>query len=172
MHVYPTPRLVLPWYREPWLWFLLTGPFLVVVASMVTLWLAVVTADGLVADDYYGEGQAINQRLARESRARALGWTAQVSIRPSGRVELNLRGDPGARFPPSLVLYIAHPTLDGRDQRTILNHLTGGNYSGACAALLPGRWHLALEDSDHSWRLAGDWRGADADRSQPIGPLP
>ena len=32
---------VLPWYRHRWPWLLMLGPFVVVVAAAITLWLAV-----------------------------------------------------------------------------------------------------------------------------------
>jgi hypothetical protein len=50
-----------PWYREPWPWILMAGPFTVIVAGLFTAWLAVTRADPLVVDNYYKEGLAINQ---------------------------------------------------------------------------------------------------------------
>ena len=62
-----------PWYREPWPWIIMAGPAVVVVAGVVTAWIAFSGADGLVADDYYKQGLAINKVLAREQRAAFLG---------------------------------------------------------------------------------------------------
>ena len=62
----------LPWYREPWPWLLMAGPALVVVAGLTTAWIAVTHEDGLVADDYYKRGLAINQELRRDSAAVSL----------------------------------------------------------------------------------------------------
>jgi hypothetical protein len=39
-----------PWYREPRPWILMAGPAAAVVAGAVTLWLALASADGIVAD--------------------------------------------------------------------------------------------------------------------------
>ena len=61
-----------PWYREPWPWLLMAGPAAVVVAGFATLWLAVSSNDGLVADDYYKQGLAINQTLQREALTRGM----------------------------------------------------------------------------------------------------
>ena len=58
-----------PWYREPWPWILMAGPAIVVVAGLVTAFLAVTTSDGLVAEDYYRRGIEINRALTREERA-------------------------------------------------------------------------------------------------------
>ena len=38
------------WYQDRWPWFLIAGPALVVVASFVTLGLAIKSNDGVVAD--------------------------------------------------------------------------------------------------------------------------
>jgi hypothetical protein len=62
-----------PWYRQLWPWLLISGPATVLVAGAITMWIAFSTSDGLVADDYYKQGLAINKRLAREDAARARG---------------------------------------------------------------------------------------------------
>ena len=68
-----------PWYREPWPWLLMAGPAAVLVAGAATTWIAFASADGLVADDYYKQGLAINKRLGREHAAREGGISASVS---------------------------------------------------------------------------------------------
>jgi len=55
-----------PWWRFPLLWMVLAGPALVVVASFVTLWLAMRSPDPVVAEDYYRQGIEINKQLARD----------------------------------------------------------------------------------------------------------
>ena len=55
-----------PWYKERWPWILMAGPALVIVAGIITVWLAVISNDGLVSDDYYKQGLAVNQRLQRD----------------------------------------------------------------------------------------------------------
>ena len=59
----------LPWYRHRWPWLLLSGPAAVLAAGAVTAWIAFASADGLVAEDYYKQGMAINKVLAREEHA-------------------------------------------------------------------------------------------------------
>ncbi len=53
-----------PWWRFPLLWMVIAGPAVVVVASFVTLWLALRTPDPVVAPDYYRRGIEINKALA------------------------------------------------------------------------------------------------------------
>lgn len=40
-----------PWYREPWPWVLIAIPLLTILASAITLWLAVRHPDQIVVDE-------------------------------------------------------------------------------------------------------------------------
>lgn len=40
-----------PWYREPWPWVLIAIPALTIIASAITLWLAISRPDPLVLED-------------------------------------------------------------------------------------------------------------------------
>ena len=82
----------LPWYRQPWPWFLIALPAVAVVASTATAVLAVRSNDGVVAD-YYQRGLAINDELARSARAVELGLTVDVAaagLRAGDRVALRI----------------------------------------------------------------------------------
>jgi hypothetical protein len=147
-----------PWYREPWPWILMAGPAAVIVAGVVTVWLAVSSADGLVAEDYYKQGLAINRVIEREQAARQLGLTAQLEP-AAGRLLLSLSGASGAH-PPALFVQLAHATRAGHDLRLRLARVTDGRYEGALPPLPPGRWRVSIEDPQASWRIAGDWSGA------------
>jgi hypothetical protein len=48
-----------PWYKEPWPWILMAPPATAVLAGIATVWIAVASADGLVAEDYYKQGLAM-----------------------------------------------------------------------------------------------------------------
>lgn len=37
-----------PWYREPMMWLVVGGPLVVVVASLITVWIAVRNADAVL----------------------------------------------------------------------------------------------------------------------------
>jgi hypothetical protein len=67
-----------PWYKQRWPWLLMAGPIAVVIAGAVTVWLAVISNDGLVTDDYYKQGLAVNQTLQRDHQASSLGLEADV----------------------------------------------------------------------------------------------
>ena len=57
----------------------------------VTIWLAVSSSDGLVADDYYKRGLAINQELRRDQAALDLGIAAAIEAR-DGVLRVRLDG--------------------------------------------------------------------------------
>lgn len=58
-----------PWWTFGHVWLILAGPLVVVVASFVTLWMAIRTPDPVVAEDYYRKGIEINKSLDAEARA-------------------------------------------------------------------------------------------------------
>jgi len=147
-----------PWYREPWPWLLMAGPALVVAASMITLWLAVKSDDGLVVDDYYKRGLAINQTLQRDHTAVARGYRAHLTwgAAASGRMRVTLSG--AGTLPPALRLRIVHPTRAGLDQQVMLAAAGPGAYEAAVTAPRAGRWLVTIEDESRSWRLTGEWQ--------------
>ena len=55
-----------PWWRYGHVWLLISGPAAVVLAGLVTVWIAVRSPDPVVAQDYYRRGLEINQTLARQ----------------------------------------------------------------------------------------------------------
>lgn len=61
-----------PWWRFPFVWMVMAGPAVVVVASFVTLWLALRTPDPVVEADYYRRGIEINKALADKKLMPAL----------------------------------------------------------------------------------------------------
>ncbi|MDR2326646.1 MAG: FixH family protein [Acidovorax sp.] len=52
-----------PWWKFPHVWLVIAGPALVVVAGLVTFWIAVHNPDPVVDEDYYRKGIEINKTL-------------------------------------------------------------------------------------------------------------
>jgi len=142
-----------PWYREPWPWFLMSLPATAVVAGLTTVWIAVQSADGLVVGDYYKEGLAINQTLARDDAARAQALVATLKSE-DGVLMLTLAGHPKA-YSGELILTLAHPTHQGMDHTLTLHDAGGGHYRAVLPAMPAGKWHAQLVDAASTWRLAG-----------------
>jgi uncharacterized protein len=151
----------LAWYREPWPWILMSGPAAVVVAGLATAYLAVVSFDGLVADDYYRQGLGINRDIARGDRARALGVVAAVAFNGE-RSEVRVVLSPPTAAGTSLRLRLTHPTRAHEDQSIVLGALTPGVYDGFVEPLRHGRWRIAVEDPAGGWRVAGTWATGEA----------
>lgn len=146
-----------PWYKQRWPWLLMLGPALVIIAGIVTTWLAIISNDGLVTDDYYKEGLAVNQQIERDLEAARLGLHADLM-----RSELNLRlmlgSAQGAPLPDAVVLKLSHPTLAGQDQSVKMTPEGSGLYQGRLSAPVVGRWLVSIEDPAGGWRLQGEWK--------------
>jgi len=148
-----------PWYREPWPWLLMAGPLTAVIAGFVTLWLAIESDDGLVADDYYKQGLAINEVLHRDQLAARLGYEATLLFSfDQQRLRVTMHSDRDAALPGALRLRIVHPTRPGADQTIELPARGNDEFNGVMKPLGSGRWLLILEDVNRSWRLTGEMR--------------
>jgi len=52
-----------PWWKYGYVWYIIAGPFLVVVAGFITLYLAITRPDPVTDEDYYRKGIEINKTL-------------------------------------------------------------------------------------------------------------
>jgi hypothetical protein len=126
----------------------MSGPAAVILAGAATIWLAFASADGLVADDYYKRGLAINLVLAREDNARRLGVRASIEA-AQGRLRVTLAG----AAPEALFAQLAHATRAGHDVRLRLAPVAAGVYEAELPPLPAGRWSVVLEDPRREWRV-------------------
>jgi hypothetical protein len=149
------------WYREPWPWLLMAGPVAAVVGGIITAWIAITHQDGLVSEDYYKQGLAINRTLAKESAAAQAGISAQAQFSLDGlRVRVMANGL--AEDTKTLTLRLVHATMTGVDQSVTLSRDAGGWYDGTLAPMAAGKWQVLLEDGQGAWRVTGTWMpGAD-----------
>ena len=145
-----------PWYKQFWPWFLITFPALAVVAGIITIIIAVKSDDGLVKDDYYKAGLAINQMLESKQKARELNLNAQVSWdKLTQAINLKLSGAITTP-PPRLSLQLAHATRANHDQSlTLFLAPDKKSYSGRIGKVKTGNWILILEPENKSWRING-----------------
>jgi hypothetical protein len=135
----------------------MAAPAAAIVGGAVTIWLALASADGLVADDYYKQGLAINQVIGREQTAERLGIALRIERLPG---VLAARFVGGGAPPEALQVRLAHATRAGNDLRLRLAHRGGGVYESALPPLAAGHWRVVVEDPRREWRVAGDWSGA------------
>jgi len=145
-----------PWYKQFWPWFLITFPALAVVAGIATIILAVKSDDGLVNDNYYKEGLAINQKLGKKQRAHELNleanatWdelTQTITLKLSGKL---------TNLPPRLTMQLAHATRAKQDQSvTLFLSPDKKNYTARIDTVKQGDWILILEPEEQNWRING-----------------
>jgi len=146
-------KAAVPWYRQGWPWFLMALPATAVVAGIATAIIAIKSNDGLVVGDYYKQGLAIQQTMARGEEAARLGLEADVTL-SAEQVRVRLTSSKGATIPEALFLTITHPTRDHMDQSISLVGASG-EYTAQIQPLQTGRWHLLLEDESRAWRMTG-----------------
>ncbi len=150
---------VTPWYKQFWPWFLMSLLMLSITVSSTFAFLAVRSADGMVQEDYYEHGRAINMVLAKQDRAAELGLTASLRLDPmTSDVVLDLRG--GDEHPERLDLELIFPTKDDRDIELTLEHVRDGRYLGQAPDNLRYRWYLQVQPQSEApdWRLVGEAR--------------
>lgn len=150
-----------PWYRQFWPWFLIALPGTVVVASLVTLGIAIKHNDSVVRDNYYRDGLAINRELAASDRAREQQLNARLQWRDDGiEIELN---QPLADT--DLTLQLIHQLHARLDRRIELRPVAPDRYRAPARAPEMGQWQLVLSGGDPPWRLHGRFNAGAADRA-------
>lgn len=150
------PQTIPPWYKQFWPWFLLGLLLSSVAVSTTFLVLSIKSFDGMVQEDYYEQGRAINQEFAKQKLAMAMGLEATLNVDElTGDIRLHLLGE--AR-PERLYLNLIFPTQDDRDQEYVLEHMRDGHYVGQLPERQHYRWYVQVQPTqqDPEWRLMGE----------------
>jgi hypothetical protein len=144
------------WYKQFWPWFLIFFPAAAVVAGIATLILAIQSDDGLVKDDYYKAGLAINQTLERSLKAHELNLNAIIHLDLlTQTISLKLSGNL-SRPPARLTMQLAHTTRAKQDQTiTLFLAPDQQSYTGRIKKVKTGNWLTIIEPEEKSWRLNG-----------------
>jgi len=159
------------WYKQFWPWFLIFLPSSVVIASIITIILAVQGADSLVSDDYYKQGKLINKNLRKIEYAKKIGLTGGLSIK-NNHLQLNVNiKEKTIKLPPVLKMSFIHPASADKDLSITLiestdisstepNKIVGANYTSQKNAelvklLSQGAWYVRLLPLDKTWQLNG-----------------
>lgn len=147
----------LPWYKQFWPWFIISIPALTIVAAMITITIAVKTDDGLVVDDYYKEGLAINEDKQLKKKAAAMQLSAVLSLDQAGLIQAQLPENVSAL--PFLMLTLIHPGDASKDLELPLANVGDALFTSKDP--LTGtevNWHVAITPPDTDWKLSGRWR--------------
>ncbi len=144
-----------PWYRNPMVWLVISLPMTAVIAGITTIFIAANTEDGLVVDDYYKQGLAINEVIGHDRMAKELGLRAFVDANSqTGEIRLELSSAAAFEPPPELTFKLIHRTLSGQDQITSLSRIGGkAVYKGFIKPPInEGRWTIQILE-EQKWRL-------------------
>jgi hypothetical protein len=147
-----------PWYRHRWPWLIMMGPFLVVIAASYTGWIAFTRQDAMVVDDYYKQGNAINQDLRRDAAATNLGLSlnARYDV-ANGKVTGKLLSF-SQPIAGKIKILLAHATQPEKDIQLQAQLDPQGGFEAALPALDMGRWAVTVESEKRDWRLTGTWK--------------
>lgn len=123
---------------------------------MITINLAITDTDGLVKDDHYKQGLAINQNKARKRIAEDLGVEANGQIdADSGTITITLN-DAAIGNLEQLLVKMIHPTRAHNDMSILLNKIDVNTYTGNLThAMKPGYWWVRLSPKNDSWYIEG-----------------
>jgi hypothetical protein len=146
-----------PWYRQPWLWFLLVFPAASIVYCAIAITISLNMDNSLVTDDWSKEGRGINMSIARDEKAVDLGMEAQIDFNQRN-VTINLSTVDGPADFPYLVLNLFHPTLSDQDRTVQFKQIAPGIFAGKLHEDIEGRWYYDLRGPANEWRLKGETR--------------
>lgn len=150
----------LPWYRHALVWMIIAIPLSAVLAGFATFYLAVTTDDGLVADDYYKQGLAINVQIERQVVAKQLGVSADIKIESkTGFINVDLDKGRLEDYPSPLTLALKHASNEQKDRVIQVQHGLDNHYVGYVKdGVHEGVWHIELSnqnlEAEKQWRLA------------------
>lgn len=146
-----------PWYKQPWLWFILTPIIAVVIYGTFFLYLSIVTHDGIVKDDMYKVARGHFVDKSQSQAAKELGVEGSLALdNVTGDLMLNFTSNQTEK-PAFLNLSIIHPTHQQYDQRILLKHIDGtSSFTGNLKHTLKGKRYLILEDDSSQWNLRAE----------------
>lgn len=69
MHATQTSAPARPWWREPWPWLLMAGPFVAIIGCGVTIWLAASHPDAVIHDNVVRRGLVVEKPAPAHAHA-------------------------------------------------------------------------------------------------------
>jgi hypothetical protein len=150
-----TSEALKPWYKQPWLWFILAPLFAVMIFATSYAYLSVVTFDGMVKGDYAKNAKSFNMDHKRLEKAAELGLTANLifdDITGDLRLELNA-ADTSTLSLTNLTLLVIHPTVANLDQDLIMARRPDGHFYSSLNKNITGKRYLHLMDEAKNWRM-------------------
>ena len=146
-----------PWYKQFWPWFIMALPGSVVVACMITIYIAIASNDGLVDDDYYKNGLAYNKIIESAENATSMGLAGEVLLNPdTNAFEIRLQSKHfDQQLEDKVNIIFAYATKDDLDMGIAVQHIGNGIFRGNYTKLIEGKWHIKIEPESKDWRIRG-----------------
>lgn len=145
---------IAPWYKQPWLWFILSPLIAVFIYGTAYLVLSIVTHDGIVKEDHYKIARGYHRDSSRLEEAQKLGLSADLTIdNLTGDLVIKLNGKIDKPY-ELLELEMVHPTHQQYDQNITLKSLAGSNiYRGNLPSPIKGKRYVTLSTSGAIWQI-------------------
>lgn len=150
-------RSATPWYSHRWPWLLMLGPVIVVVAGVITGWLAYTRQDAMVVDDYYKRGKTINLDLRRDRVASAQRLSVAMRYDPAARALAGVLTSFGKPVTAPFRIQLAHSTQPEKDITLAVYPDAQGRFAAPLPVLEQARWQVNVEGGKRDWRLASAW---------------
>ena len=156
----------LPWYKEPWAWFVLAPLLVVVPISLFFVSIAFKYSDDVIADENYREGKLIGYDFEAENFATKAGINGELYFDIKTHTiwfTLNNNSD-SLNFtepPHNLILLLSHPVLARNDQEILLQAKSDNKYYGHLGENLTGNWYVqitAYSEPNHNQARNPIWR--------------
>jgi len=141
-------------------------PGLAIVASFMTLALAIARPDGELPEQYHWEGMRLDRDFETAQRAADLNVAAALSRNDATsncQLDLRIKGS----SPEALTLVLTHATHPSLDQRLTLRRSSthSTRYDAPCAAIPNAHWRVELTEPSNHWSVRqyvtgpiGDWK--------------
>lgn len=148
-------QTVKPWYKQFWPWMIMGLPASVVIASIVTYFIALDGIDSVISKDYYKEGLAINTDLTLDKKATEMGLMADVEISADSTVVLKLSAKDAAALKSMetrpIQLELENLSFQANNLSAVLIHAQSGEWRGKLSGQVSrATWHARV--------LGGEWR--------------
>lgn len=134
----------LPWYKHPWLLFVIALPTIAVIAGIATVIISFNVKDDIVDPHYYEDGLAINNVLnhieqARESHMRADIQTGKEYITIAVSGDLPVKGD-------TLMMNLKHPLNKDEDRQITLARIDDNHFRAHMPDVLlhNDKWYIDI----------------------------
>ena len=140
---------------NPALWAMAGIPIAAVLASFVTLFLAVNGAEPELPAAFATEGRQLEEDFRLREAARRAAVAIEFTVSASGRVEARLNLAGGKVMPGQLRLELTHATDPTRDLQVELQRVgTSDLYVARVATIREGRW-IARIGEPGRWHVLG-----------------